>query len=241
MSLANWFGLARPKLVPEIEARVDAWKRTRAADLRVPLTEARMVVVDTETSGLDPHRAKLLSIGACIVEEATLALVPTLDVFLRQEHASDTANILVHGIGQQRQTRGTSPDAALAAFLAYAGKPIFVGYHALFDATVLEHAVRDTLGIRLGSPWLDLALLLPALFPEAHARGWELDRWLSHFHISNFERHSALADAVATAELLLLLVARADQKGLRDSRALLALQRAALDKAHAAQSGSSVA
>jgi len=241
VSLADWFGFARPKLAPDIEARVDAWKRSGAADLRVPLTEARLVVVDTETSGLDPHRAKLLSIGACIVEEGALTLAPTLEVFLRQEHASDAANILVHGIGQQRQAQGTSPDAALAAFLAFAGKPIFVGYHALFDATALEHAVRDTLGIRLGSPWLDLALLLPALFPEAHARGWELDRWLSHFHISNFERHGALADAVATAELLLLLVPRADQKGLRDPRALLALQRAVLGRADAAQSGSSVA
>jgi DNA polymerase-3 subunit epsilon len=241
VSLANWFGLARPRRAPEIEARVDAWKRSGAADLRVALTEARLVVVDTETGGLDPHRAKLLSIGACVVEAGALTLTPTLEVLLRQEHASDAANILVHGIGEQRQVHATSPDVALAAFLAFAGKPVFVGYHALFDATALQQALRDTLGIRLGSPWLDLALLLPALFPEADARGWELDRWLSHFHISNFERHGALADAVATAELLLLVVARADQKGLRDPRALLALQRAVLDKANAAQSGSSVA
>jgi len=241
VSLADWFGLARPKLAPGIEARVHAWKRVRDADLHVPLTQARLVVVDTETSGLDPTRSKVLSIGACLVEAGALALASTLEVFLRQEQASETANILVHGIGQQQQTRGSSPDEALAAFLEFSGRPVFVGYHALFDATVLQQALRDILGVKLASVWLDLALLLPALFPEAKANGWELDRWLLHFHIANFKRHGALADAVATAGLLLVAMARAAERGLRDPCALLALQRAVLDKANAAQSGSSAA
>jgi DNA polymerase III subunit epsilon len=241
VSLADWFGLARPKLAPEIEARVHAWKRNRDADLRVPLSEARLVVVDTETSGLDPTRSKLLSIGACLVEAGAHSLASTLEVFLRQEQASDTANILVHGIGHQRQTQGASPDEALAAFLEFSGKPLFVGYHALFDATALQRALRDILGVKLASAWLDLALVLPALFPEAGADGWELDRWLSHFHIQNFNRHGALADAVATTGLLLVAMARADKTGLHDPRALLAVQRLALDRINTAQSGSSVA
>lgn len=241
MSLADWFGLARPKLAPAIEARVHAWKRNSDADLRAPLTQARLVVVDTETSGLDPARSKVLSIGACLVEAGALSLASTLEVFLRQEHASETANILVHGIGQQQQTQGSGPDEALAAFLEFSGKPVFVGYHALFDATALQQALRDILGVKLASTWLDLALVLPALFPEADANGWELDRWLSHFHIENFNRHGGLADAVATAGLLLAAMARAAERGLHDPRALLALQRAELDKVNTAQSGSSVA
>jgi DNA polymerase-3 subunit epsilon len=209
---------------------LERWQALPAQDRRTPLASARFVVVDTETSGLDPRSARLLSIGACRVEALALQLTPSLDVALRQAAPSADANILVHGIGRQRQLDGADAADALTEFLGFAGRPVFVGYHALFDATVLQRALRAELGLAFDTDWLDVAALLPALLPELAAGTWDLDRWLDHCGVPNFERHSALADACATAELLLLALARAAARGIRDVRGLRELQRSELKR-----------
>jgi DNA polymerase III subunit epsilon len=209
---------------------VRAWQCLPAPDRRVPLASACFVVVDTETTGLDPYSAGLLSIGACKVESSALLIAPSFDVDLRRETPSGDENILIHGIGRQRQMDGATAADALCEFLRFAGRPVFVGFHALFDATVLKRALRAELGITFDMDWLDLAVLLPAVFPDVASGPWELDRWLAHLGVSSFGRHNALADAIVTAELLLLVLQRARKRGAKDVRSLHDLQRIELKR-----------
>jgi len=195
---------------------------------RPPPDEARWVVLDIESSGLDPHRDRLLSIAAVALhrEGARLQVVlgDSFEIVLRQPAgaAADKANILVHGIGVGAQGAGVEPVAALHAFEAYAGTAPLIGFHAAFDRALLERAGRLH-GQRLAHHhWLDLADLAPVLRPKVQARA--LDDWLAVFGIGCLARHQAAADALATAELLLCLwpLARAEA-GARDFRALAAL------------------
>jgi DNA polymerase-3 subunit epsilon len=75
----------------------------------------------------------------------------------------------------------------------------------------------------LPAPWLDLAQLAPALEPARRERG--LDEWLQALAIPVAARHDALQDAFATAQLLLVLLARAERQGAGDLRALRSLAR----------------
>jgi DNA polymerase-3 subunit epsilon len=229
----SWFDRwisVRSQAPAHLADAVRDWQALPAPDRRVPLAAARFVVVDTETTGLDPYSAGLLSIGACKVESSALVIAPSFDVCLRRETPSGEENILVHGIGRQRQIEGATAADALCEFLRFAGRPVFVGYHALFDATVLKRALRAELGIAFDVDWLDLALLLPALFPDLAVGPWELDRWLAHFGVASFGRHNALADASATAELLLLALQHAGKRGTKDVRSLYDLQRSELKR-----------
>jgi DNA polymerase-3 subunit epsilon len=65
-----------------------------------------------------------------------------------------------------------------------------------------------------GNRWLDLALLAPALFPDQPDGARSLDDWLRRFGIENHDRHNALADALATAQLLLVVLAEARKQEL---------------------------
>jgi DNA polymerase-3 subunit epsilon len=65
--------------------------------------------------------------------------------------------------------------------------------------------MRDVLGVAFRQPFADLAHVVPALCHRPGARHRSLDDWLGFFRIGNYARHSALADAFATAELLLAL------------------------------------
>lgn len=168
----------------------------------------RWVVVDVETSGLDAGADRLISIGA-VAMRADGRIVPpdSFEVVVRQEAASARDNILVHGIGVRAQLDGVEPAGALTAFLDYAGLAPLVAWHAPFDRGFLARAVRMHLNVPFTNAWLDLAQLAPAVVPSVTAKS--LDQWLAHFSIDPGSRHSAAADAFATAQLCARLLALA--------------------------------
>ena len=217
--------LFRPhvELPPGLAQDVSAWRTLPGVDERRPLAQTVFRVVDVETTGLDARRDRLLSIGAVAVENLKLNPGASFAVVLQSETANSRENILIHGIGPQKQAAGQEPEQALLAFLGYAGKHPLVAFHAPFDHTVLDRALRQTLGVRLVNPWLDLARLGPALYPEARLAQASLDDWLRYFDLSVHTRHRALYDAFASAELLLIFLKRALTRGATNLSALSAL------------------
>lgn len=185
-----------------------------------PAHATRWVVIDCESSGLDARRDRLLSIGAVAVREGRIVHADSFSAVLRQDAASDAANILVHGIGADRQLSGRDPADALAEFRRFAAEGVPVAFHADFDRVLLERAVQGW-----HEPWLDLAQLAPALYPRQRDVRTSLDSWLAGFAIGNMERHDALADAYATAQLLLVLLAEASRQGMKSVRDLFAATR----------------
>jgi DNA polymerase III subunit epsilon len=218
--LSRWLHRNPSRLVEEVRREWAALAEPRRG---AELDAVRFVALDTETSGLDPKRDRLLSIGACSIEAGSLDIGTAFAALLRHQQPSGADNVLIHGIGHAAQAAGQDQQEALAAYLRFARRDVLVGYHTLFDATVLQMAVRDVLGIAYRPVHLDLALLLPAL--EGQRTGWDLDRWLQRYRLRAFARHDALADAAAAGELFLVAQQRARARGLRTLRELLRLQK----------------
>lgn len=195
------------------------------ADDALPPRALRWVVVDCESSGLDPERDRLLSIGAVAVREGRVAHADVFGAVLRQEQASAVPNILVHGIGAEAQLGGREPVAALGEFARYAAGAPLVAYHAAFDQALLRRAMAPT-GAEWKPRWLDLAQLAPALCPQRAKSCTSLDDWLAQFAIGHPARHDAMADAYATAQLLLVLLAEAERQRLSSAGELFAVARA---------------
>jgi DNA polymerase-3 subunit epsilon len=194
------------------------WSRLRAryhALDALTLSDARFVVVDTETSGLDTERAELLSIGAVVIEGLRIDLAQQFECVLRADTELRTENVLIHGIGPGTLAEGSPPSQALAEFLAFVDDSPLVAFHAPFDRRILQRAVQKHLGQRLRHRFLDLAQLAPTLLPErAPEQGASLDAWLAQCQLQVEERHNAAADAMATAELLLIVLHRARAQGV---------------------------
>ena len=209
-----------PALDEEPKRRLRAWQALPEPDLTEPLDQTRLVVVDVESTGLDIRRDQLIAIGAVAVQAGRIALADSFEVILRQEEVSDRDNILVHGIGGQMQREGLPPAQALLDFLDYLGKSPLVAYHAVFDATMIRRAMTEHLGIACKRPWLDLAYVMPALLPGLASSHKALDDWTALFGITNYARHSALADALATAQLLLAALPLAMARKLANYKAL---------------------
>jgi DNA polymerase-3 subunit epsilon len=198
--LQRWLGIGRSKAVE---------------------AAGRWIVLDTETSGLDPQRDRLIAIGAVAVDDEGVVPGDSFEVVLRSGEGSSESNIVVHGIGRGAQAAGVAPAQALAAFRDWARDAPRVAFHAVFDRVVLARAFERAGLVDASVPWLDLAPLAAAFDPEAKRYGaHSLDDWLAAFGIECAVRHNAGADAFATAELLLRLKAMAARQRAHGFEAL---------------------
>lgn len=209
--LARWFG--GPGLDEDRRARLRVWRERVKPAPSAPHAKLRHVVVDVETSGLDVYSDRLIAIGAVAVADLRISLADSFHVVLRQPAPSSDANILVHRIGGTAQMEGEEAEEALLCFLDFVGKSPLVGFHAPFDEIMIRRAMRTHLGLSFRLRWLDLAWLAPSLLPEVNATS--LDDWTARFGIVNANRHNALADAMATAQLFLALQHQAQGRGLK--------------------------
>lgn len=226
----SWWRRRKVPLPEPVAAAVRTWEATPAADEHARPADTRFVVVDTETTGLDPARAELLAIGACAIVDEAVDLSSHCEVGVRPSAPSTTGNVLVHQIGHGRQALGQPLDAALAEWLAYCGRPVFVGFHARFDATVLARHARAALGIALPARWLDVGLLLRALYPGEGPSHPDLDYWARRFALPAAGRHGALADAYLTATLFLVILRAAPPRHVATVSQLFAWQDATRDR-----------
>jgi DNA polymerase III subunit epsilon len=175
---------------------------------RVAVDEGRWLVLDVETSGLDPQRDQLLAIAAIAVQvdwaAKRMSITPgdSFEVVLRQsEVATAKDNILLHGIGQQRQREGEPMADGLSAFARFAGSSPLLAFHAPFDQAMIGRFVLAHLDTPLPNRWVDIEQLCAVTHEKVRARA--LDEWMAHFGIVCANRHQAAADTLAECELLL--------------------------------------
>ena len=185
----------------------------------------RFVVADVETTGLNPFSDQLISIGAVEVVDDRIILNSGFEVVFRQLQASANANILVHGIDGTTQLEGLEPAAATLQFLDFVRNAPLVGFHADFDRLMIDRAAGAAVGRTPFNAWLDLAYLAPAVMPQPDRKmPLSFDQWMEKFGITNFARHNALADALATAQLLQVVLAHAREQGISTLGGLIKLE-----------------
>lgn len=175
-------------------ARWSALPRVRRSR---PHFETRYVVVNTEATGLDLDRDRLLAVAALGVDGG---FIRPADAYYAQ---------LEPAAGE-----------ALVGLLGVTGKSPLVVFNASFNRNVLERALQEHLGLATDLLWLDLYFLLPSLFPEKLERPSRLGDWMAAFGIETFQRHHALGDAWAIAQLFLAAQARAQSLAVSTPRAL---------------------
>lgn len=188
------------------DAQVDAlreWQAIAEPDPARPHFETRYTVLNTEATGLDLDKDRLLAVGAIAVDNGRFSA-----------SSGFYAELL------------PSPATTLIDLLRFIGKGPVVVFNAGFNRVMLERALLDTLGITPPWLWLDLRVLLPALFPERIDAPVRLADWMQEFDIETFQRHHALGDCCAIAQLFLAMQSRALAQGALHARALSDIERA---------------
>ncbi|BDB22344.1 DNA polymerase III subunit epsilon [Pseudomonas sp. CYM-20-01] len=219
MSLFNWLRTKKPGLDSAQQQRLEQLCKPSPLGNQ-PLRSQRWVVVDLETSGLNLNRDQVLSIGAVVIEDGAVDFSQMFERTLQRAETRLSPSVLIHGLGPSAIAAGSDPAEALLDFMEFVGDSPLLAFHAPFDQHMLCRALKDSLGYRLAHPFLDVADIAPLLCPDAHIREAGLDDWINHFNLHVGERHHASADALATAELMLILFSRARAQHIDTPQAL---------------------
>ena len=169
----------------------------------------RWIVLDVETSGLNPYSDRLLAIAAVALEVSpdfegiSIVIGDSYEAVLKQDLPSNKDNILIHHIGTQAQSEGRPPLEVLEEFRAWLGQSPLLAFHAPFDAGMINRAYLQLDLLTLPNDWIDIEPLAKIVGGNKKALG--LDDWLHFFGIECAVRHQAAADTLATCELLLRL------------------------------------
>jgi DNA polymerase-3 subunit epsilon len=196
------------------------------------LGEVRFVVFDTETSGLDLTKNRLLSIAGVGMTGLEVRLDDTFGAMVAQSDVGGSDAAVIHGLISYDLADGLPEDEAAARFLAFAGDAVLVAHHAAFDVRMLQKAIAPHRGARVWSPSVDTAQLAQRVevgpMTSNQARGadqrtaYQLDNLVERYGIDVPERHTAGGDALATALLFQKLLRKAERRGIRTLGDLLA-------------------
>lgn len=194
------------------------WEHYEASFAR-PLPNAidavRFVVLDTETTGLDHHRDRILCIGALVLQNSTIDVGKSFEVYIKQDHYHGQ-NVEIHGILREERKVCITEIEALERFLVFLDNAVIVAHHAGFDLRMLNQAL-----IRHGLPKLkNKALDTSVLYRRTVLRSplvenkdhYTLDELADKFDISKKDRHTALGDAYITAIAFLNILNKLKQK-----------------------------
>ena len=212
--------LGGPKIGGVDEARWRSWSALPAPPLAVPHGRMRYVVVTVEAVRHALRHDRLVSIGAVGVRRGQLDLADCFSAVLRQRRVVDAAS---HGRGGSAPLGAVEPKAAMLDFLDYLGKAPLVAFGAGHERPILERAMKSILGMPFRHTWLDLAALLPALFP--HAPCTARDEWLVHAGIAPAVASDSAGEAFVTAQLFLVALDASIRAGLVNAAQLIATQR----------------
>jgi DNA polymerase-3 subunit epsilon len=166
----------------------------------------REIVLDTETTGLDPLRGdRIVEIG-CVELVNHVASGKIFQSYINPERDMPEGAFRVHGLSTQFLADKPLFAAVADDFLSFVAEDRLVIHNAAFDLGFLN-AELETLGRPALSPAraIDTVSLARRKFPGAPA---SLDALCRRFEIDNSERtkHSALLDAELLAEVYLELI-----------------------------------
>ena len=174
-----------------------------------PYTGDEVVVYDTETTGLNPKKDEILSIGAVKVKGNRILTSQTFEVFLKPSQAISKESITVHHIRPCDLDDALIPQKGISAFLHFIGSRPLVGYYLEFDVAMIEKYVKPWLGIGLPNRKIDVSALYfdkkIKLIPQGNI-DLRFDRILGDLDIPDMGQHNAVNDAIMTAMIYLKLL-----------------------------------
>ncbi|MBP1682054.1 MAG: polymerase epsilon subunit [Proteobacteria bacterium] len=171
-----------------------------------PLDE--VVVFDTETTGLNPKKDEILSIGAVKLKGNKILMSEKFELFVKPTREVGEQSIKIHQIRNIDLANGCEAREAITQFLHFIGSRPLVGYYLEFDMKMINKYVKPWLGINLPNPQIEVSGLYhdkKIKFIPDGVIDLRFDVMMKELGLPIFGKHDALNDAVMTAMMYIKL------------------------------------
>ncbi|WP_029270255.1 PolC-type DNA polymerase III [Flavobacterium sp. KJJ] len=166
----------------------------------------RFVVMSTETSGLNPNKDVILSLGAFSVIDDSIVIKDNFESVLLQYKFLEDNGLSNEFIIESKMIKMQEPEA-IEAFINFLGNAILVGHHINFDIEMLNSSLERLDCGRLKNEALDVDVMYRKLM-DVNDKQFSLDDLCEIFKIPKSDRNSSAEDAYKIALLFLKLKSR---------------------------------
>jgi len=183
-------------------------------DRKTPIKDLAIVALDAETSGFDPIKDHLLSIGLLPIRDGRLEVAKRRNWLVQQTDTPNNEAVRIHGIAPGESADATPEAEVLAELLPELSGKIIVGHHIGFDARVIGAALQRHHGVKLRNRLLDTSNMAMRHIDAFHKTGYanqrppSLDEVCLHAGLPVMGRHTASGDAFSTGQLFLWMCSR---------------------------------
>jgi DNA polymerase-3 subunit epsilon len=157
------------------------------------------VIFDTETTGLNPQVDEICQIAAVRVMNGKIVAGERFDMLVNPGRTIPAASTAVHHITNEMVADAAPVAEALARFHTFAEGSVLVAHNAPFDMSFLRRREVE-IGKRFDQPILDTVLCSAILYGQSAEHTLDALCARLHIQIPEADRHSAIGDAVGTAE-----------------------------------------
>jgi DNA polymerase III epsilon subunit family exonuclease len=177
------------------------------------LLETDFVVFDLETTGAKCPPCRVTEIGAYRIEKGKIA--DKFHTLVNPEMPIPIFITQLTGISDSMVRNAPKFRDIAADFLDFIGDAVLVAHNASFDIRFLNHEIGKIYdGYKMANPHLCTVHLSRKLVP--HIENHKLNTVAQYFRVSLVNHHRALFDAHATARIFVELLAKLEERGVRD-------------------------
>jgi CBS domain-containing protein len=178
-----------------------------------PLIALDAFVIDTETTGLDPAKARIVEIAALPLKGGKLDEKSALRRLVHPGEPIPPIATKIHKIDDAMVASALSFAAVWPDFAAAISGAVLIGHTLGFDLAVLKRECERA-GLHWAAPrTLDTCLL--AEVAEPNLGGFTLEHLASWLGVAIDGRHSALGDAAVTGRIFLALLPKLREGNIR--------------------------
>lgn len=173
------------------------------------ISEATYVVIDLETTGLNPRQDEIMEIGA--VKTRNGEVIDEFHTFVKPEQLKEKS-LKITGITEEMLKNAPRIEEVVERLYDFLEGCVLVAHNADFDVTFLQNTFSK-FGLSFNPPYIDTLRLANALLRNK-IKSFSLDKLVDYFGLGTFQHHRALDDARVTVKVFWKLVDLAKKRSI---------------------------
>ena len=153
------------------------------------------IVLDTETTGLDYTKEKMVEFAAVRLENGKIK--DEFQTLINPEQHIRKSSMAIHGITPEMVADAPTEAEALPKIMEFIGDYPIVAHNAIFDFTFINEASKRVFDKEISNPRIDTQQMFKEVYPDLDSHG--LEALTTKFKVPLTNHHRAMADTMGLA------------------------------------------
>ncbi|MBL3520629.1 3'-5' exonuclease [Arcobacter lanthieri] len=206
-----------------LKSLIKKWQRKKLLNKKYDFLfdqapQGEYISLDCETTGLNPKKDEILSIGAVLIKDNKILMRKTFNIFLKPSKHINPESIKVHLLREIDLQNAIEPEYAIYQLLEFIGSRPIVGYYIEFDMAIISKYTKQLIGIKLPNEPVEVSGIYYDLRKSTANYGFidlKFDTIMKFLNIPVLGKHDALNDAIMTSMIFLKLKELQKQENLQ--------------------------